>query len=70
MKTFVSSWVLAVVLIVPTALTLITVELLNSVPARASHNLVRTRRALMAIGIILLIAVALVVIARFHYLRT
>lgn len=70
MKALVSSWVLGVALVVPTAVILVTVELLHAVPAFSSPRLARTRRVLTILIVILLAVMAAVILARFHYLRT
>lgn len=70
MKALFASWTLAVCLIVPTVVVLVTVELLYAIPGVDSARLVRIRRALLVLGVILLTLVAIAVLARFHYLRT
>lgn len=70
MKPFLASWGLAVALLVPTVLVLITAELLHGVPAAPSPRLVMVRRVLLGVGIVLLVLVAAAILARFLELRT
>lgn len=70
MKALVSSWVLGVALVAPTAVVLAAVELLHAVPAFSSPRLARTRRALTILSVVLLALTAAAILARFHYLRT
>jgi hypothetical protein len=70
MKAFFASWGLAAGLLVPSAIVLVAVELLHAVPSAPTPRLLLVRRVLMVVGGVLLVAVAVAIVARFHYLRT
>lgn len=69
MRHLVVSFWLEIGLLAPTALVLAAVELLGAVPDVPSSAVVRLRRGLLVFAVILLVIVAIVIGARFFYLR-
>lgn len=70
MRTLASSWVAAVVVLVPAIVLLVGSELLHAVPAHLPARLLRARRAVLAVTVVFVVLTGILIVVRFVELRT